>query len=305
MNLMGLAIALAASLFIIQFVITEFSYDDEVPNVSQKYRLTLNVDNQGDQQTYATNFYPVGPAIAESIPEIAAFNRFYYLDRHAIVTIENEKFNEMDVLFADNNFLEFFGFPLENDAEVSVAPDGAYLSKQMATKYFGEADPYGQLIKVNTEDGEHLFKVAGVFGQANGLSHLNPQILLPISRLTSLPLYQRFDWSWNFFGTYIELKGGADKRHVQDKINRILSEQMVENPGERVYKAELQPISDVHLNPDLTYEYANVGSGLITSYLLYAVIFILVLAYVNYINITNARNSLREGNRSEEGLRVG
>ncbi len=293
MNLVGLAVALAASLFIVQFVITEFSYDDGVPKGDRKYRLTLKVDNKGDQQTYATNFYPVGPAALQAIPGIVDYNRFYYLDRHAIVTVDNQKFNEMDVLFADLNFFEFFDYPLKNDLDQAAVTNGAYLSQDMASKYFADQDPAGQLLKVNTEDGEHLFKVAGVFAHTNGLSHLNPQIVLPISRLTTLPLYQRFQWIWNFFGTYIELNSKADKLVVEHKINQLLQEQMTEKQAEREFYVELQPIAELHLNPDLNYEYARVGSGLITTYLLYAVVFILILAYVNYINITNARNSLR------------
>ena len=293
MNLFGLAIALAASLFILQFVFTEYSYDREIPAHDRKYRLTLTVNESGDQQTYATNYYPVAPAIVSSIPEVVDFNRFYYLDRHAIVTIGNEKYNEMNVLFADANFLNFFGYAIEKNSSGQASSNGAFLSQRMATKYFGDASPLDQLIKVNTEDGEHLFKVSGVFDEPEGLSHFNPKIVLPISRLTSTSLYQKYNWTWNFFGTYIQLKDGAKSEVVKAKINRLLKGLLPDRLSEKEVFVDLQPVSDIHLNPNLTYEYAIVGSGLITRYLLYAVVFILVLAYVNYINITNARNSLR------------
>ena len=162
-----------------QFVISELSYDQEVPQGNRKYRLTLEINHQGDIQHYATNFYPLAPALKQAIPEIKSFNRFYYLDRHAIVTIGNEKYNEMDVLFADGNFTDFFGYTDDIPTPDTPSKSGALLSEEMALKYFGSQEAVGELIKLNTEDGEHLFKVAGTFksGELNG--HLNPKIVLP------------------------------------------------------------------------------------------------------------------------------
>ena len=292
MNLVGLAVAISASLFIMGFVMTEKSFDSHVPNLSNKYRLTLDISRKGDIQKYATNFYTVAPILNEVLPEVKSINRFYYLDRHAIVTVEDEKFNEMNVLFADLNFFQFFDMPIVIGAESDLV-DGAYLSEEMVKKYFGSDEAIGQLLKINTEDGEHLFKVTGVFRKGAKPSHLNPQIILPIDRLIEKPLYQKFNWTWNFFGTYLEIEDGTDPQELIAKINQTMSTYYPDRLQQFDPIASLQPLSEIHLNPDLTYEYAEVASGLITHYLFYASLFILVLAYINYLNISNARNTLR------------
>ncbi|MEQ9424696.1 MAG: ABC transporter permease [Cyclobacteriaceae bacterium] len=290
----GLGLALCACFLMMQFVAQEYSYDDLIPDVDNKYRLKLTtIDEGSSKNTYATNFYPLGPVIKAEVPEVIDYNRFYYLDRHAIVSIGQENFYQMDVLFSDMNFFDFHGFEVLEFTIEPTQSNGAFLSEELAKKYFGNENPLSKEIRVTSEDGEHIFLVEGIFKSATARHHLNPQMVLPIARLEAHPSYQRNKWLWEFFGTYLQLDEGVQQSVITGKLNNVYQKHHPDTEFLKNSAVALQPVNDIYLESGLLYDYAKTGSQVITDYMLYAAILILILAYINYLNISNVRNSLR------------
>ncbi len=316
LNILGLAVGLAAFLLILLYVNIEWSYDQFHTDSEQLYRVQLNQYQDGELLFASSENYPgVGPALKAELPEVLEYARLYNLGakNNMVVTWDDApngpiQFKHRRLLYADSTFLTMFSYPwVAGNPETALeAPYSMVISESFAKKYFGEEEALGKMLHMKDDDyNDELCKVTGVFKDVPLNTHLKFDILISYNTL-----YARGEWapgryhaSWGRkdMYTYIKVRPGTDIAALEAKFPPIIEKN---NPelSERNRKDELllQPVTDIHLYSDLTDEPEANGNGQFVSFMLLIALFILLIAYINYINLATAR-SLERAN--EVGVR--
>lgn len=299
LNLGGLALGIASCLLIFQYVAFERSFDAFHANADHLYRITRTpVIDGAARDTDAKTWRQMGPAFAADIPEIQDFARYAGMRVGATVatlgeTGEHKVFMEHGLAHTDPAFLRMFSFPLlQGDAATALTEPGTLLlSASMAHKYFGTTAPLGKALRVRNQD----YTVRGVFEDVPENSHLQFDFLLPMDDLLQGPEYQGTNgWTWANFSTYVQLSPDADV----DTMSRRLSQSVINNVGgvmdSTFYRIGLQPLQAIHLRSagfgDVALSRGLKGSDYKTLYFLSLVaLFILVIAWINHVNLSTAR----------------
>ncbi|HZY80080.1 MAG TPA: ABC transporter permease [Cyclobacteriaceae bacterium] len=284
-NILGLAIGMAAFLLIVQYIRYERSYEDFHVNRDNIQRVTLSIYNgsefiTSDCETYA----PLGPMLKDKFPEVQDFARFYGVDGLRNVKANNNMFLEQGFYFADPSAFRIFTYEfLDGDPSRSLtAPFEAVLTESMARKYFGRVNVAGETIEIDN----NLYKIKGVITDVPGNTHLKFTALLSrLSLATLKPWYPDDKWNNNNEYTYILTTPGTDLNALNAKFNDIASS-MSELEEERF---EAGPIKDIHLYSDRAYEPEPTGNARIVFYFSFIAAFIIAIAWVNYINLSTAR----------------
>jgi len=291
-NILGLSLGMAACFIILQYVNYELSFDQFHPNSSSVYRLTQNTTREGGESFHtATTLLPVARLAKEEYPEIEDYSRLYFLDRHAVVSYEDRKFEQEAVLYADANFFQFFSYGLikGNAADVLGTVNTVALSESAALKYFDNNDPIGKIIKLSEEFNDLTLLVTGVFSDPPANSHLKPHMVVSLSSYENLPAVKANEWNWPFYMNYVRLRDGADSKELEQKLQGFVS-QFFPKKEEREVVLSLQPLEDIHLYSGLEYEIEPNGNSQLVFLLLGVAILTLVIAYANYINLSTARS---------------
>ncbi len=228
--------------------------------------------------------YNWGDAALENIPEVINRCRFTFYGR-TLVTKDNLQNYESGGLFADASIFELFDWRLlaGNPQEVLKEPNTIVLTKSLADKYFPNQSPIGLSLNF---DNEADYKITGVVEDVPLNSHFT------FNFLVSMPTYTHprlLDWvSWNQSYTYLELKAGASPDLVATKMDAILDQHLEPDYAETVAPL-MQPITDIHLYSHLHREMAT-NSSASYLYIFGAIaLFILIIACLNFINLTTAR----------------
>ncbi len=303
-NLSGLVLGIACCLLISLHVIGELSYDNFHPE--NTYRVVMDMYKKNELSARSTPVYPaVGIAIKEDFPEVQDFTRILPFGG-GVYSVKKEngqliRFNEDKGVYADENFFSMFGFELikGNPDEVLSQPDHIVLSESAAKRYFGEGDPVGKNISFR---GEHTLLVSGVMQDYPKNSHLQ------FDMITSLRSYDNFDewpqnWGWYDFYTYIRVDQQADIDGLSEKLHGFLLDKKKEI-NERFGSREhlwLQQVPDIHLYSEgMSWDMGENG-GSAQVYFLSAIAFlILIIAWVNFVNLSTARAVKRS---KEVGIR--
>jgi len=288
LNVLGLSIGLAASLLIMQYVKDEFSYDDFHANKENIYR--VQYDRYRDNELVlqcATTFPKVAPALLADYPEVQKACRLYLRYGGGVIRYDDMQMKEDNLFTADQSFLDIFSYPLlKGDRATALKePNTAVVEEETARKYFGDADPLGKRIKFGNEEE---YEITGVIRSPEN-SHLKFSFLLSYPTLVKLfgPDVEQA-WGWYDFYTYIQLSPGADPKALEAKFPAFIKKYGAEGDEQRV-KFSLQRLADIHLNSDLLQEARVNGNGRSVYFLSIIAFFILVIAWVNYINLATAR----------------
>jgi putative ABC transport system permease protein len=302
-NIAGLSMGLTCAMLIILYVKDEVSYDRFHKNVSYIYRVDRKMTRPGGDISYSgSTGYFQGPRFKAGIPEIENFIRYQQGHRD----IKNgTDVQSQEVYYTDPNFLSAFSFPLLNgDSKTALAqPHSAVISEDMAIKYFGTADAIGQIISIKNDDRFEPYTVTAVTKKCPQNSSLKFQLLLPMT--VSPNDEQRNDnWFNSFLNTFVILKPGADVIAVEKKMKKVFETDASEaiNMIKTTYGVKdigmahfLQPLTDIHLNTTINADgsISNISNP-VYSYILSAIaVFILLIACVNFINLTVARSMKR------------
>ncbi len=316
LNLLGLALGISAFLLIMQFVNFELSYDDFHGNKDQIYRVQLDQYRNGELIFASSENYPAaGPALAQDLPEVLSYTRLYNLGskNNMVVTYDEApgeplSFKQRKLLYADSSFLTFFSYPiLEGDPISALSqPFSMVITESTARKYFGEESALGKSLHMKDDDfNDELCKVTAVVADMPDNTHLKFDILISYNTL-----YTRGDWapgrynsSWQRkdMYTYIQTREGVDPLVLEQKFPAVIAQHIPEDEQEsREDILSLQPLTDIHLYSDLADEAEANGNGEVVYFMLIVGLLILLIAYVNYINLSTAR-SLERAN--EVGVR--
>ncbi|MEZ4943907.1 MAG: ABC transporter permease [Cyclobacteriaceae bacterium] len=291
-NILGLSLGMAACFIILQYVNYELSFDRFHPHSTSVYRITNNTIRDGGESFHtATTFLPVAQRIKEEYPEIVDYTRLYFLDRHAVVSYEDRKFEQEAVLYADANFFQFFSYGLikGNTTDVLQSINSVALSESAVLKYFDSNDPIGKLIKLSEEFNDLTLMVTGVFKDPPANSHLKPQMVVSMSSYENLPDVRENEWNWPFYMNYVRLQDGADPGDFEKKLPGFVVKYIPQR-DETMHSLSLQPLEDIHLYSNLEYEIEPNGNAQLVFLLLGVALLTLVIAYANYINLSTARS---------------
>ncbi|WP_421764579.1 ABC transporter permease [Ekhidna sp.] len=303
-NVIGLAIGLASFLLMYEYIKFEKSYDAFHPDSDNIYRVSyVQVQNGMDTDKDAMSAYPIGKKLEESLPEIVQHTvskKFDFL----LVKNGDKSFKERLVISADPNFLKMFNYPaLEGDIESMLSePLSVVLTQSRARAYFGDADAMGKTLEVVSPYKASL-KVTGILQDIPDNTHYSFEMLISDKTLTDGHDYN--NWDWNNYYVYIKSDQAVNLDLLEAKandvvngdINNLDNDESWETNGTRI---DVHPVREIHLKSDFTYEPQIHGSEKAVDFLIVISLFILVIAWVNYINLSTARAVERA---KEVGLR--
>ncbi len=285
LHVIGLAIGLAAFLFIHHYRIFEKSYDDFHYKPDQLYRLTTDdVLNGRIQVRDAMSFAPSGKALQDELPEILSYTTTAKPGR-LIIRKDQETVQEENVVAADSNFLNLFRYEIiSGDKEnMLTEPYSIVLTESQARKYFGQADPVGQSLEVLGEFNRP-FKVSGLIRDVPLNTHYHFDLLVSLQSFREQ--VERDAWSGYNYYTYLLIDQRADIDKLRAQMPALSRKYL--GDVDRL-EFNLQPVRDIHLYSDFTYEPQIHGSAKAINFLGIISVFILLIAWVNYINLSTAR----------------
>ncbi|WP_020528428.1 ABC transporter permease [Flexithrix dorotheae] len=296
-NILGLAIGIAASLLIIQYVSFELSYDNFLENRSSLYRIQQDRFNKGELSTqWAAGCSAVGQALSENFPEVEAFARLTSIGGviiHKKPNGEKIQFREERMFMANSSFLPMFKYKVIKggvDSLLLKEPYKAVINEKTARKYFQDEDPIGKTLSLNDRND---FEVVGVVEDYPENTHLKFDILFSFETYVDWQGEDtRTAWFWDGFYNYILLAPGTDYKQFEAKIPDYIEKTIGESLREydSWVKFNLQPVQDIHLYSDYMMEAEVNGDGNTVYFLLIIAFTIILIAWVNYINLSTARS---------------
>jgi putative ABC transport system permease protein len=298
LNVIGLSLGMVASLLILEYVKYERNYDTFHSKAEDIYRVQYNGWQNGKLRFECAAAVPaVGPALKNNFPEVMRFTRLFPVS--GVVSYESPdhgliSFMENKMQIADSSVFEIFDFPLIHGDKQTVleGPNKAVISQKAARKYFGETDPVGKTI---TWDGRNKFEVTGIFKDIPTHSHIKFDFLFSYQTLNQQSNNDsETSWGWYDFNTYILLQPDTDVKALQSKWNDLVRKERSEEwkKYNQFQEFILQPMLDIHLKANLLQESQPEERGDSDSvYALSSIaFFILLIAWVNYINLATARS---------------
>jgi putative ABC transport system permease protein len=293
-NIAGLAIGVAACLLLFLWVQDELSYDRYHEKADRIYRVISQSEAEGQTKRFAKTSAPVGPALVNDFPEIEKGVRFGR--NEFVVSYQNKRFVEQ-VYFTDPEVFDVFTFPLVkgNPKNALKQPYSIVISEEMSQKYFGEDEPSGKIITL----GERRdYRITGVFRDIPKNSHFRFHFLGLFSDYAS----SHFDqWGISNYWTYILVSENFSPDGFKEKLPPFV-EKYRGREARYVYNISypLQDLTRIHLHSELRGEIGS-NSSMGTIYIFSAIaVFILIIACLNYINLSTARYAIRA---KEVGLR--
>jgi len=303
-NIAGLSLGLACAMLIMLYVNDEVSYDRFHKNVSQIYRIDKESteDNGNFHYNSYTGYFP-GPRFAAKIPEIQSFVRF----QPSETDIKTDKdVQSQDICYVDTNFFSVFTFPLiTGSAKTALAESNSIvLTEDMAKKYFGNADAMGQTMLLKNADKFEPFIVTGVAKNCPQNSSVKFKVLLPL-KVSVADESNNSNWFNSFLSTFVILGPNANVEAIQNKMDKVFESDASESISEikNLYGIKnvgisyvLQPLTTIHLGKKVEAqdEVLSDKSSPTFFYILSAIaLFILLIACINFVNLTVARSVKR------------
>ncbi|MFK7951426.1 MAG: ABC transporter permease [Ekhidna sp.] len=301
LNILGLALGISAFIFILQYVSYENSYDKFHSNHEDIYRIRYKVYNGEELNIDCAAAVPrVGPFMKEKMPEVIDFVRTFPMS--GVMSRENIKFRENRIQIADPSFFTIFDFPLvQGDPKNALnSPNQVVITESIAIKYFGSTDIIGEEIKFHSWVGGN-FEITGIAKDVPDNSHIKFDFIVSYETLNSQTRNDETGesnsetaWGWYDFNSYVLLQPGTNPIEFDEKFNDVLWEERGEEFEERNRRSEfpLQAITDIHLYSNLLQESEpeEQGDGDAVFFLSIVAFFILIIAWVNYINLSTARS---------------
>jgi putative ABC transport system permease protein len=301
-NLFGLTVGLTCCLLITTYILHEISYDKFNDQHDRIWRITRSFNNPetGAQSLHlGTIAPPFAPLLKNQFSEIENITRLLS-GGSATFRYGDKMFNEEDIYFADEQFFDFFKVNVvKGDPKTALNdPMSVMLTEEVARKYFGDAEPMDKMIRM---DNQLTLKVTGVFKPLPSNSHFHPNIMVSFNTLKDSTVYGesnlRTNWSNNSFFTYIKVPHGFSPERLEAKFPAFLDEHMADvgsrfKPSQWT-KLHLQKLTDIHLHSHLDYE-AEENGDIKRVYIFSAIaLFVLLIACINYMNLSTARSALR------------
>jgi putative ABC transport system permease protein len=291
-NVLGLIIGIIVCLLIGIWLERELSFDNFHPNANSIFRISNTFKSESESFSQAPSGPALGARLPQLLPEIKTSCRIFRFGYK--VKVANKEFFELQAPIVDSNFFTFFGFPLKQGepAKVLQAPDQVVLTENLAIKYFGHEDPIGKTIML---DDTLPMIVSGIAENPPINSHIQFDLLIPFSYFHSWALsHWKEDvndvWVGGWPTIFVDLNNPRTWSETEKQINKIVAKYSEKEWKENKmsYHYFLQPIRDIHLKSHLRYDAGNNGSLSQVNIFSIVGIIVLLLACINYINLTTA-----------------
>ena len=287
-NIFGLALGLTACILVGLYIFQDFQYDNYHQNSDNIYRVSIKTISPGGIFHMAESPALVAPNLKESFPEIDKISRIYF-SSDDLITYEDKKIYEDEIIFADKDFFDIFTYEIlqGNPNNFLKQENTIVITRKMADKYFGMENPVGKIINFNNKLD---LEIAGVIENVPVNSHFNFDMVATYETLVDLPVGNYLDQWGATFGsyTYVLLHPGTDIEQFVNKVDPFLTEKM-ETSDLFSKSVILQPIESIHMFSDLDDE-INPNSSVTYIIILGSIsLFILILACINFVNLTTAR----------------
>jgi putative ABC transport system permease protein len=292
LNILGLTIGITFSIFLIFYVKDELSYDRYNKKADRIYRITSFIkEPEKETMKWTATQFPLGPALQKEFPEVEAAVRFVGVDKTMYKRGELRSYEDK-AFYADSTLFNIFTYDfLEgNPRNALVEPKSMVLTESLAKKYFGKTTGVvGQSLQ---NAGGDVFKITAVIGDVPSNSHIRFNLLISASTLA-----KDFANHWGAFGfyTYVLLRPNADPAAFEKKLLPLYDKYMAAIFKQFNIKIHygVQPITAIHLHSDFQGEPEELGS-ISYVYIFSAVaLFMIIIACINYMNLTTARSARR------------
>ncbi len=294
-NIAGLAVGIAVFILIFEFIAFEWNTNRFHKNFSSLYRIGTT-DKMGNHDFFiAPGFMPI---IKQKVPGISSIVRVTENLGAGAISITDEKtgkiqaVREENICYADSNFLTVFSFPLIAGSPALQSPNTLALSESMAKKLFGRTNITGRTVTINNQFGNTNYSVVAVFKDAPENSDIKPGILLSFSTLQNPASRNGNDWADpatvdnNFINCYLVIPNADNIKTISSNITAQVH---AAQPLTADYTIILQPFSALHLAPGFSYPYRTFGSLALVSVLFAVAVLILMIAWVNYVNLSTVQ----------------
>jgi putative ABC transport system permease protein len=293
-NIMGLAVGIAASVLVMLYVVDELGYDRFHVNAERIHRITADWSNKGDSRIHQLGTpWILAKTIRDKYPQVEALTQITGpLGDVVLRKGDDLALKETEVFAADASFFDVFAFPLvKGDPRTALRdPNAVVLSESLAAKVFGEDDPLDRTIEVQMTGMRTPHRVTGVMRDVPRNTHFRFEMLVSMSTIFPTP---STGWTNNNHITYLLLARGVTEAQMEEKLVEI---DRVEYEGGRAHMPwiwTLEPVTRIHLHSDLvTGNQPNGSIGYVKLFTLVALL-ILVIAGINFVNLATARSARR------------
>ena len=303
-NIFGLAVGVAGCLLILLYIQDELSYDRFNKKADRIYRINSDLKFGNTELHLPVCSDMMGQILKKDYPQVEQYTRIYSYGGDKLIKKGNEFNKERSIAFADSTFFKIFSFRVVsgNIERVLNEPNTVVISESVAKKYFGTVNASGKIMVTNDKPNPN-YKVTAVIKDMPANSHFRFDFLFPMQNL-------QYDWgnllALNFH-TYLLLRKGTDYKEFQKNFRQyndkyvfpyakqymhIQSMEQFEREGNKI-EHSLVPLTDIHLYSDRTQELSPSGNIQYVYIFSAAALFILLIACVNFMNLTTARSASR------------
>ena len=291
LNIVCFTLGLTSVLFLYFYIQAELNHDAIPADSERMYRVLRKSISMDEQYEIGVSSSRYAELLKIDHPEdIESTSRIYY--DNALVSHQAIRYQENRVIFADPNFFEFFNFPLTegNSATALQDKNQVVITDKMAQKYFGDKNPIGKVLKL---DNEFSFVVSGIAQAIPGKSHIQYDIVLPLSHM------QRYAWygslTNNICITYLKLSTANNAAGVRAQIPSFMKKHFGEDYAQtgRWIDFDIEPFNDVYFNNKTRYDPVNHGDLSAVRLLIIVAISILFIACFNYVNLSISHSFIR------------
>jgi len=290
-NIVGLSIGITACILVALYIKQDLSYDKYHKNARQIYRIGFSITQSGVTDYSAQTPALLGPTLKELYPEIKKLSRIYFSDRK-LVKAGDKKYYEDRISYADSAFFDIFSYQAVtgNITQFLRKPNSIILTESAARRYFGKENPLGKIIEINNK---YNFEVAGVISDVPINSHFKFDLIATYPSLENQPegIYLP-QWGATFGSyTYMLVEKGFDPKTFEKKTEKFFKNHTdIQSEDWRVVA---RPLLDIHLNSHSEDEIEE-NSSMSRIFIISSIaLFILLLACINFVNLSTARSSTR------------
>lgn len=303
-NILGLTIGIAISVLILLYVKNELTYDKFHDNVDNKFRLAVRAEVQGNTIEIPGSPAPLAATLLSDYPEVEEAIRING-GGSPFISYEDKLNYESGLYYVDPGFLDYYTVEIKggNPETALETPYSILISEEIATKYFEDKDPVGEILTFNNNEE---FTVTGIIKKSRENSHLRYKMLASFETLykrpSEMPGPPLQGWMGLSYTTYVVLKENADQELFTKKVSELCLEKMGPMAVQLgiVMNFFLQPIESIYLGTELTMGDENHGD-INMIYIFSAIaIFIILIACINYMNLSTAQSAKRS---REVGIR--
>ncbi|HEY9002582.1 MAG TPA: ABC transporter permease [Mucilaginibacter sp.] len=297
-NVLGLSIGLATCLLIVFYVVDELNYDKFNTKADRVYRITESARLNTHEGTWASSAEPF-IEVMKGFPQVEKFTRIipiealFYSPKQYFVSKGNEKIQENNIAYTESSLFDVFTLPMAaGDAKnVLDAPHTAVITESTAQKYFGKTDVVGQVLRINDTN---LYHITGVIKDIPTQSHFHYDFFLSYS---SIPESHQHGWGYEGVHSYLLLKPGTDVQSLASQMTKVYIKNSYDpsvwTKGGNYVRVDLTNLRDIHLRSTAENELEKGGSMEYVYIFSCIGAFILLIACVNFMNLSTARSSNR------------